>query len=100
MTRLNEEEINSKLKELRNWSREGNYLVRRMKFKDFVSTIEFVNKIVPIAEELEHHPDLEIKDYNNLVIRLTTHDEGGITELDFELAKRIEDIFASLSKVS
>lgn len=96
MVRLNEEEINNKLKELKNWNREGNYLVRRMKFKDFVSTIEFVNKIVPIAEELEHHPDLEIKDYNNLIIRLTTHDEGGITELDFELAKRIEDIFASL----
>ncbi len=97
MVRLNEEEINNKLKELKNWNREGNYLVRRMKFKDFVSAVEFVNKIVPIAEELEHHPDLEIKDYNNLIIRLTTHDEGGITELDFELAKRIEDIFVSLS---
>jgi 4a-hydroxytetrahydrobiopterin dehydratase len=65
-----------------------------LKFKNFVSAVNFINKIVPIAEELEHHPDLELKNYNELIIRITTHDEGGITELDFELAKKIDELIS------
>lgn len=97
MVRLNDEEINERLRNLKGWVREENYLVRRLQFEDFVSAVNFINKITPIAEELEHHPDLELRDYNKLIIRLTTHDEGGITELDFELAKRIEEIFGKKS---
>ncbi|HLI46378.1 MAG TPA: 4a-hydroxytetrahydrobiopterin dehydratase [Geobacterales bacterium] len=94
MVRLNEKEVQQRLKALKEWKLEDNYLVRRLQFKDFVSAVQFINKLVPIAEELEHHPDLELKDYNKLTIRLTTHDEGGITELDFQLAKRIEEILS------
>jgi len=95
MVKLSETEINERLKELKNWRKEDNYLVRNLQFDDFVSAVNFINKIVPISEELEHHPDIELKDYNKLTIKLTTHDEGGITELDFILAKKIEDIVSS-----
>ncbi|MDT7891179.1 MAG: 4a-hydroxytetrahydrobiopterin dehydratase [Thermoproteota archaeon] len=96
MVKLSEAEIVERLKELKNWRKEGDYLIRSLQFNDFVSAVNFINKIVPIAEELEHHPDIELKDYNKLTIKLTTHDEGGITELDFILAKKIEDIVSSI----
>jgi len=47
---------------------------------------------VPIAEKMDHHPDLEIKNYNQLTVSLATHDEGGVTERDLALAKAIEKL--------
>ncbi|MDT7886598.1 MAG: 4a-hydroxytetrahydrobiopterin dehydratase [Thermoproteota archaeon] len=94
MAKLDEIEIKKRLENLKGWKVEGIYLVKHLKFDNFVSAVNFINKIVPIAEELEHHPDLELKNYNELVIRITTHDEGGITELDFELAKKIDELIS------
>jgi 4a-hydroxytetrahydrobiopterin dehydratase len=94
MAKLDEIEIKKRLENLKEWKVEGIYLVKHLKFDNFVSAVNFINKIVPIAEELEHHPDLELKNYNELVIRITTHDEGGITELDFELAKKIDELIS------
>jgi 4a-hydroxytetrahydrobiopterin dehydratase len=94
MAKLDEMEIKKRLENLKGWKVEGIYLVKHLKFENFVSAVNFINKIVPIAEELEHHPDLELKNYNELVIRITTHDEGGITELDFELAKKIDELIS------
>jgi 4a-hydroxytetrahydrobiopterin dehydratase len=94
MTKLDDIEIKKRLENLKGWKVEGIYLVKHLKFENFVSAVNFINKIVPIAEELEHHPDLELKNYNELVIRITTHDEGGITELDFELAKKIDELIS------
>jgi 4a-hydroxytetrahydrobiopterin dehydratase len=94
MAKLDEIEIKKRLENLKGWKVEGIYLVKHLKFENFVSAVNFINKIVPIAEELEHHPDLELKNYNELVIRITTHDEGGITELDFELAKKIDELIS------
>ena len=95
MTKLGEKEILERLKNLKNWEYKENSLVRFIKFKDFVSAVKFIDLLVPIAEEMEHHPDLELKNYNELIIRLTTHDEGGVTQYDFDLAKRIEDLLKS-----
>lgn len=50
-----------------------------------------MNKIVPIAEKMNHHPDIEIN-YNKVKVTLSTHDEGGVTEKDFDLARKIESI--------
>jgi 4a-hydroxytetrahydrobiopterin dehydratase len=95
MTKLAEKEILERLKNLKNWEHKENSLIRFIKFKDFVSAVKFIDLLVPIAEEMEHHPDLELKNYNELTIRLTTHDEGGVTQYDFDLAKRIEDLLKS-----
>jgi 4a-hydroxytetrahydrobiopterin dehydratase len=97
MVKLTKDEIEENLKHLKNWSYKENIIVRYLKLKDFSTAIKFINAILPIAEELEHHPDIEIKNYNEIVIRLTTHDEGGVTQYDFQLAKRIEELVKDFS---
>jgi 4a-hydroxytetrahydrobiopterin dehydratase len=89
--RLNENEISQRLKNLRGWSVKENKLRKTFTFQNFKNAIEFINKIQPIADSMNHHPDICIF-YNKVIIELTTHDEGGITEKDFELARRIEEI--------
>ena len=90
--RLSEEHVKTQLSTLKGWELSGNSITKLFRFEDFVSSVDFVNKLVPIAEKMEHHPDLEIKNYNQVTISLTTHDEGGLTDLDFELAREIEKI--------
>jgi len=77
----------------KNWEKEENFLIRTFKFEDFVQAVDFVNKIVPIAEEHAHHPDVEIFSYKKVKVKLTTHDEGSkITDKDINLAKEINNI--------
>lgn len=71
------------------WHEEQNTLVKVFKFNNFVEAIEFVNKIVPLAEEKNHHPDIEIFAYKNVKVKLTTHDAGKVTQKDTELAEEI-----------
>jgi 4a-hydroxytetrahydrobiopterin dehydratase len=76
-----------------NWEEKDNFLVRTFEFDNFVQAVEFVNKIVPLAEEQGHHPDIEIFSYNKVRVKLTTHDEGNeIREKDVELAEEINEI--------
>ena len=70
------------------WLQTADSLVTSCQFADFVKTVDFANRLVEPAERLGHHPDLAIV-YNQLTIRLTTHDAGGITDLDMALAKEI-----------
>lgn len=88
---LNPSEIQAHLSQLTDWSLEGKEIKSTRKFKDFVEAIEFVNKLVEPAELAGHHPDLEIS-YNKVTISLTSHDAGGLTEKDFEMAKTISRI--------
>jgi 4a-hydroxytetrahydrobiopterin dehydratase len=97
MRKLSEKEIREKLKPLTHWSYEGNCLVRFFRLKDFSTAVKFINEILPIAESLYHHPDIEIKNYNEVIIRLTTHDVGGVTQLDFDLAQKIEELIKNYS---
>jgi len=88
MAALDEEEIERRVAELEGWERKGRALRRNFTFEDFVASVEFVNRIVPIAEDLGHHPDLAIS-WNEVAVALTTHSDGGITERDFTLAREI-----------
>jgi 4a-hydroxytetrahydrobiopterin dehydratase len=76
------------------WSEKANSLVRGFQFENFVEAVAFVAKIVPIAEGMNHHPDVEIFSYNKVRIKLKTHDAGNrITEKDVALAKKISVLF-------
>jgi 4a-hydroxytetrahydrobiopterin dehydratase len=88
---LTEAEIQERASVLNGWTVEGSKLQCTRKFKDFIQAIEFVNQLVEPAESAGHHPDIEIS-YNKVKIALTTHDAGGLTQKDFELAGVISQI--------
>jgi len=88
---LTEAEIQDLASNLSGWTVEGSKLCCQRNFKDFLQAMEFVNKLVEPAESAGHHPDIEIS-YNKVRITLTTHDAGGLTQKDFELAKEISQI--------
>lgn len=85
MPPLSEHEIKSKLVSVPDWQVESGELVRTFLFKDFVASLAFVNKVGSLAEQAGHHPDIDIR-YNKVRLALVTHDAGGITQKDFDLA--------------
>jgi len=89
MTRLSAAEVDSKLKPLTGWTREGDFIVKPFKFKEFLDGILFVDGVALIAERLGHHPDIHVV-WTTVTLRIQTHDEGGLTSLDFKLAGEIE----------
>ncbi|MBN3881114.1 4a-hydroxytetrahydrobiopterin dehydratase [Nostoc sp. JL23] len=88
---LTEAEIQKQAKVLSDWTVKDSKLQITRTFKDFIEAIEFVNKLVEPAESAGHHPDIEIS-YNKVKITLTTHDAGGLTQLDFDVARVISQI--------
>ncbi len=74
------------------WKTENNKWVKEFVCSNFVEAVEFVNKIVPLAESANHHPDIFIHSYKKVRIELMTHSEGKITEKDYNLAKEIDKI--------
>lgn len=88
MARLSDGEIEERLSGLSGWERDGDALTREFELADFKGSVDFVTRLTPEAEEMNHHPDLEIS-WNKVTVRLSTHSEGGLTENDFELARRI-----------
>ncbi|NUP00297.1 MAG: 4a-hydroxytetrahydrobiopterin dehydratase [Nonomuraea sp.] len=86
-------DIDSKLKDLPGWRREGEEIRRTLDAPDFPAAIRIVDEIAVKAEELGHHPDIDIR-WRTLHLALTTHDQGGLTELDFTLAALIDEIAA------
>jgi 4a-hydroxytetrahydrobiopterin dehydratase len=89
MPLLSDEEITQRLEALEGWEREGDAIVKDFKLDDFKGSVDFVNRITPAAEEMNHHPDLTIS-WSKVTVSLSTHSEGGITANDFELAGRID----------
>ncbi|MCZ2390582.1 MAG: 4a-hydroxytetrahydrobiopterin dehydratase [Acidobacteria bacterium] len=87
-TILKEAELLEALRELPDWQAEGSELVREYKLADFAAALAFVNKVGELAEAADHHPDIEFG-WGYAKIRLTTHDRGGITDVDISLAKKI-----------
>jgi 4a-hydroxytetrahydrobiopterin dehydratase len=88
MRAINESEIKEVLAKEPEWRLEGGKLVRDWKFADFVKAMEFVNRIAVLAEEEGHHPDIDVR-YNQVKLGLVSHDAGGITSRDVEMAARI-----------
>jgi 4a-hydroxytetrahydrobiopterin dehydratase len=91
MALLSDDEISARLEDLSGWERQGDALVREFKFDDFVGSVDFVERLTPVAEEMNHHPDLAIS-WNRVTARLSTHSQGGITANDFELAGRLDEL--------
>ena len=89
MARLNDAEIDERLAGLEGWERSGDAIVKRFDNGDFKGAVGFVNRLTPEAEEMNHHPDLEIS-WKDVTVTITTHSEGGLTDNDFELARRID----------
>jgi 4a-hydroxytetrahydrobiopterin dehydratase len=75
------------------WERQGDELVKTRRGKDFADSLAYVNAVGALAEEMDHHPDIDIR-WNTVTLRLTTHSEGGLTSLDLELARRIDTLSA------
>jgi 4a-hydroxytetrahydrobiopterin dehydratase len=91
MARLNDAEIEERLEGLDGWERAGDEIRKTYTGEDFMSSVELVNRLAPQAEDMNHHPDLEIS-WNKVNVTLSTHSEGGLTENDFELAGRIDAV--------
>ncbi len=92
MQTLSHEEVDARLAELSEWSETGGAIQRTYQFDDFAKAMEFVNKVAALAEEMDHHPDILVR-YNKVSLTLTTHDAGGVTDKDFELARKIDEAF-------
>jgi 4a-hydroxytetrahydrobiopterin dehydratase len=71
------------------WERAGNELVKVRRGSDFADSLRYVNAVGELAEQMNHHPDIDIR-WNVVTLRLSTHSAGGITEADLELARRID----------
>ena len=89
MAALNDEEINARLGGIDGWERKGDAIEKQFQFDDFTGSVDFVNRITPVANAMNHHPDLAIS-WNKVTVSLSTHSEGGITGNDFELANKID----------
>jgi 4a-hydroxytetrahydrobiopterin dehydratase len=91
MSPLSTEEARARLGNLPGWQIESGELVRTFQFKDFLAALHFVNQIAEVAEKAGHHPDIDIR-YNRVRLALVTHDAGGLTTKDFDLAGRANSL--------
>jgi 4a-hydroxytetrahydrobiopterin dehydratase len=87
--KLNDASIQDWLDGRTGWTREGDALVKTFRFPSFRDAIVFVNRLATLADDHEHHPDIDIR-YVRVRVRLSTHDAGGITDKDTAMAERIE----------
>jgi len=88
---LSDSEISGRLKNLKGWKRDGQFITKVFEFNRFVDGIDFVNRVAAVAEKEEHHPDIHVR-YTTITLSVQTHSEGGITEWDLDLAEAIENM--------
>lgn len=93
--KLNKESIEGWLKSRSGWTRKAGALRKEFSFDSFRDSIVFVNRVATLADSADHHPDIDIR-YDTVAIGLSTHDAGGITEKDLDLAEQID--FATSSR--
>lgn len=91
MDLLREEEIRAALADLPGWERAGDALAKTFTLPSFKEAVFFVNTVAGLAEAANHHPDIDIR-YRRVHLVLTTHDAGGLTRRDVDLARRIEEL--------
>lgn len=85
---LSSREVDLALRDLRGWSRQEGGLYRRFRRQSFMDAVGFVNEVARLADEANHHPNIDIR-YRNVILFLTSHEVGGITRLDLDLAAQI-----------
>ena len=91
MPALSTQQAESLLTTLPGWQIDAGELVRTFKFEDFRAALRFVNQVGDLAEEAQHHPDVDIR-YNKVRLALVTHDAGGLTKKDFDLAGKADKL--------
>jgi 4a-hydroxytetrahydrobiopterin dehydratase len=96
MPALHSKQIKLHLQAVPKWSKRAQTIFRTFKFEGFLKGIDFVNRIAAKAQKMNHHPDMGIR-FNQVTLTLTTHDEGGITEKDFSLARQCDEVFSKFS---
>ena len=89
MALLSDAEVDARLAELPGWARSGTAIEKEFDRGDFVGSVEFVRRLTGPAEEMGHHPDLELS-WSEVKVSITNHAAGGLTDADFELAARID----------
>jgi 4a-hydroxytetrahydrobiopterin dehydratase len=89
VSRLSAGDIEVRLRALPGWLLAGDGVAREFLFQDFAEAMRFVNRVADLAEAANHHPDILVR-YNRVRLTLTTHDSGGLTARDFDLAQKIE----------
>ena len=92
MPRLSDDDVRAALAgDLPEWGFDGRAIRKEFVFKGFLAAIAFIDRLAPKAHEARHHPDLE-NHYNRVLVSLSTHDEGGVTEHDIALARAIDSV--------
>lgn len=93
--RLSTDDVTAGLANLPLWSGDADYIERIVTAADFLSGIEILRRVAALAEDMNHHPDIDVR-WRRVRYGLTTHDAGGVTELDLALARRIDGVAAEL----
>jgi 4a-hydroxytetrahydrobiopterin dehydratase len=93
MPALPTKQIKLHLQAVPKWSKHAQTIGRTFKFEGFMMGIDFVRRIAKQALKINHHPDIDIR-FDKVTLTLTTHDEGGITEKDFLLARKCDEVFS------
>ena len=87
--KLNDESIDGWLRGRKGWNRSGNALTKNFEFSSFRDAIVFVNRVASLADDFDHHPDIDIR-YSTVGLSLTTHSADGITQRDLTLAEAVD----------
>lgn len=85
------DDLKNRLKKIPEWELEKKHIERTFEFDEFSESIDFVNSVAEVSEDEEHHPDIDIR-FNKVRLILSTHAKGGLTDLDFALAERIDTL--------
>ncbi len=93
---MSDEDLGKALGTLPDWTREGSTLVRTVELESFPQAIQVVNRIAEIAENNNHHPDIDIR-WRTLIFRCSTHSAGGITDADVGLAEEIDGVLEAIT---
>ena len=91
MARLSDEEIEQRLAGMDGWERDGDAIRKTFEGEDFMSSVGLVDRLAPVAEEMNHHPDIHLG-WRKVTLRLSTHSKGGLTASDFDLARKIDQL--------
>jgi 4a-hydroxytetrahydrobiopterin dehydratase len=88
---LSSDEITAQLRDL-DWSLDGKEIVREWELGDFAAALAFVNRVAETAEEANHHPDILLHGWNKVRLALSSHSAGGLTQADFDMARRFDGV--------